>query len=98
MSYQTERAALIQRFIKDKWGWEETIEAILKWSSLEFNATWFDALAYYRLENHYPSLEDVPDPHVGMTVFIREESKRVQYVFEQGEWVKVQDVEDRIYG
>lgn len=48
--------------------------------------TWWQALAYYKMQNHYASLDDVPDDFDGDYFVIMGEREKIEYRLYNGKW------------
>lgn len=82
MTYTREMASLVARHQLDKFGYGNISELII---DPNLASLWFDALAYYKQNNHYLSLDDITDPQPGVTYFIRLENSRLEYQW-NGKW------------
>lgn len=90
---------LIQRHRIDELNWHCTIEELekeLPRLTKEFIGAYYDALAYYKMNNFYESLDDVVDPKEDQLVHIRISSEKrcIQYAW-RGKWVYIGDMLDK---
>ncbi|MDB5054029.1 MAG: hypothetical protein JWM44_2079 [Bacilli bacterium] len=61
MSFVRECAELIQRHLRDAVNRELTLEEIFERPYHRRVWAWWEALAFYKLQDHYKRLEDAPD-------------------------------------
>jgi hypothetical protein len=83
-----ELAELIVKHQKDAYGWETTIEEILKNPYHKIVGYGWAAKTCYRMHNFYESLEEVTEPAEGMSVHILVSADRCDnYIRRKGKWV-----------
>jgi hypothetical protein len=97
MSQLREMAELIQRCQHDKWGWLQDIDEILRLPHVKLCSYHSDALAYYKLQRHYNSLDEAGEHPQNTTVFIREVGRSLQYIRYGDKWEYVGDVPDSVF-
>jgi len=56
-----------------------------------------NAWTYFREHNHYPSLDEIPDPKPDVTYFIRTKDGRELYRYENGSWIHMGGIPDDVY-
>lgn len=97
MGIMKEVFELVIRYMKDKFGWETSKADLVteEWSGMV--AAWWDAKVFYKLDNHYSSLDQVHSPEEGMRVFIRTKQGLHTYHFEGGTWQDLQVTPQSVY-
>ena len=68
MHFDRQIAELIQRHMKEIYGWESPIEEILAEPRYERVWAYWNALAYFRMHDHYLTLEEAPEGIKWITV------------------------------
>lgn len=97
-SHTLEMIELVQRYAKEKYNKDLTQEAIMR-NNKAMLSTYFDALAHFRMKNHYYSLDEV-EPAEGKQVYIRIKGKsRTCYEYVNGEWIEKSEmsIDDNVY-
>jgi hypothetical protein len=85
---QNELAEMIVKHQKDAYGWETTIEEILKNPWHKVVGYGWVAKTYYGMHNFYESLDEVTEPTEGMSVNILVSAERYDsYIRRNGKWV-----------
>lgn len=93
-----ETFTLVQKHMLELSGWHMTIEDWQHLTTYEQAVAWFDALAYFKMRNHYRSLDEVPSHHKeGTTIYIRRMDRRLEYRRKSGQWVYSGEILDTLY-
>lgn len=81
-----EMARLVQSYMLEKYGYEAPVSEYLDYPYHDLVYTWWIALGYFRMKNHYEQLEDVPEG-VDIAWITDGEAHRI-YRRSQGKWME----------
>jgi hypothetical protein len=88
---------LVQRYAKDKYNRDVTIEELRMVPWHKIVATHWDANVYYDLHHFYRSLDEVKEPVERMTAHIRTKEGVERYEYRQGKWHSIGDMDESMF-
>jgi hypothetical protein len=97
MSFSSIIVKLVIQYQKDKYGFEFTVDDFKSKPWTETVGLYFDALAYYKMDNWYYDLSEVEQPTEGMYVSIRKDKLVQRYRYDNGRWINTGDFDESVY-